>query len=186
MTSVGFSWLPSMAVMWGFCPTIENYPLLLKKIWKDTAPFYLRAGLLIEKALLWHYLVDVPISMHWWENANQMINPFIFLNSKSFLHIFHLIFSLAWKRLGAPDWLLIFFHAFSTCEHLLHPLLRRQIFCMAKALVMFFLTPQKLGWDSTLCSGNRHWGTMDWTWAEISKRWALDCNCSRALLNQAY
>lgn len=121
MTSVGFSWLPSMAVMWGFYPTIENYPLLLKKIWKDTAPFYLRAGLLIEKALLRHYLVDVPISMHCWENANQIINPFIFLNSKSFLHIFHLIFSLVWKRLGAPDWLLIFFHAFSTCEHLLHP-----------------------------------------------------------------
>lgn len=109
MTSVGFSWLPSMAVMWGFYPTIENYPLLLKKIWKDTAPFYLRAGLLIEKALLRHYLVDVPISMHCWENANQIINPFIFLNSKSFLHIFHLIFSLVWKRLGAPDWLLIFF-----------------------------------------------------------------------------
>lgn len=108
MTSVGFSWLPSMAVMWGFYPTIENYPLLLKKIWKDTAPFYLRAGLLIEKVLLQHCLVDVPISMHCWENANQMINPFIFLNSKSFLHIFHLIFSLVWKRLGAPDWLLIF------------------------------------------------------------------------------
>lgn len=112
MTSVGFSWLPSMAVMWGFYPTIENYPLLLKKIWKDTAPFYLRAGLLIEKVLLQHCLVDVPISVHCWENANQMINLFIFLNSKSFLHIFHLIFSLVWKRLGAPDWLLIFFMAF--------------------------------------------------------------------------
>lgn len=112
MTSVGFSWLPSMAVMWGFYPTIENYPLLLKKIWKDTAPFYLRAGLLIEKVLLRHCFVDVPISVHCWENANQMINPFIFLNSESFLHIFHLIFSLVWKRLGAPDWLLIFFMPF--------------------------------------------------------------------------
>lgn len=130
MTSVGFSWLPSMAVMWGFYPTIENYLLLLKKMWKDTAPFYLRAGLLIEKVLLRHCFVDVPISMHCWGNANQMINPFIFLNSKSFLHIFHLIFSLVWRRLGAPDWLLIFFHAFSTCEHLLHDLLPQQIFCL--------------------------------------------------------
>lgn len=84
----------------------------IKKIWKDSAPFYLRAGLLIEKVLLRHCFVDVPISMHCWENANQIINPFIFLNSKSFLHIFHLIFSLVWKRLSAPDWLLNFFMPF--------------------------------------------------------------------------
>lgn len=77
-----------MAVMWGFYPTIENYPLLLKKNMEGHCTFYLRAGLLIEKALLLHYLVDAPISMHRWENANQMINSFIFLNSKSFLRIF--------------------------------------------------------------------------------------------------
>lgn len=184
MTSVGFSWLPSMAVMWGFYPTIENYPLLLKKIWKDTAPFYLRAGLLIEKVLLQHCLVDVPISMHCWENANQMINLFIFLNSKSFLHIFHLIFSLVWKRLGAPDWLLIFLWLFHMCEHLLHDL--PADFLHGKSFGYVVADPQKLGWDSTLCSGSNHWDTTDWTWAEISKRQALDCNCSRALLNQPY
>lgn len=185
MTSVGFSWLPSMAVMWGFYPTIENYPLLLKKIWKDTAPFYLRAGLLIEKVLLRHCLVDVPISMHCWENANQMINPFIFLNSKSFLHIFHLIFSLVWKRLGAPDWLLIFFMPFphvSISFMTSYP--SRFLACKGFGYVVADL--QKPGWDSTLCSGCSCWGTVDWTWAEISRRWVLDCNSSRALLNQPY
>lgn len=168
MTSVGFSWLPSMAVMWGFYPTIENYPLLLKKIWKDTAPFYLRAGLLIEKVLLQHCLVDVPISMHCWENANQMINPFIFLNSKSFLHIFHLMFSLVWKRLGAPDWLLIFFMPFPHVT--IFFMTSQQIFCMAKALVMLLLTPRS--WDGTAPSALGV--TIEVLWIELGQRLVRD------------
>lgn len=143
----------------------------IKKIWKDTAPFYLRAGLLIEKALLRHCLVDVPISMHCWENANQMINPFIFLNSESFLHIFHLIFSLVWKRLGAPDWLFnFFFYAFPTCEHLLLPLLPQQIFCMAKALVMLLLTPRI--WDGTAPSALGI--AIEVLWIELGQRLVRD------------
>lgn len=186
MTSVGFSWLPSMAVMWGFYPTIENYPLLLKKIWKDTAPFYLRAGLLIEKVLLQHCLVDVPISMHCWENANQMINPFIFSQFKIFptYFSFDIQFSLKEIRCSrlAFNFFLCFFHMWTSPSWPPTP----ADFLHGKSFGCVVADVQKLGWDSTLCSGCSHWSTVDWTWAEINKRWALDCNCSRALLSQPY
>jgi len=99
-----------------------------------------------------------------------MINPFIFLNSKIFPTYFHSIFSLVWKRWGAPDWLL-FFYAFSTCERPPSPPSPAD-FLHGKSVSCINADCQKLGWDSTLCAGYSHWGIS--LWAELGHRFVRD------------
>lgn len=149
MTSVGFSWLPSMAVMWGFYPTIENYPLLLKKNMEGHCTFLSQSWAPNWESIITALFSGCPYLHALLRKCQSNDKPFYFLQCKIFPTYFHLIFSLVWKRLGAPDWLLIFFNAFSTYEHNLHPL-PQQIFCMAKALVILMLTPRS--WDGTALS----------------------------------
>lgn len=146
MTSVGFSWLPSTAVMWGFYPTIENYPLLLKKNMEGHCTFLSWSWAPNWESIITALFSGCPYLHALLRKCQSNDKSFYFSQFKISPTYFHSILTLVWKRLGAPDWLLnIFlclFHMWTSPSPL-----PQQIFCMAKELVIFMLSPSS--WDGT-------------------------------------
>lgn len=149
MTSVGFSWLPSIAVMWGFYPTIENYPQLLKKLWKDTAPFLSWSWAPNWESIITALFSGCPYLFALLRKCQWNDKPFYFSQFKIFPTYFHWMFSLVWKRLGALDWLLnIFLRLFHMWTSPSPPF--PADFLHGKRVILM-LTPRR--WDGTAPSG---------------------------------
>lgn len=147
MTSVGFSWLPSMAVMWGFYPTIENYPLLLKKNMEGHCTFLSQSWAPNWESIITALFSGCPYLHALLRKCQSNDKPFYFSQFKIFPTYFSFDIQFSLKEIRCSRLAFNFFYAFSTCEHLLHDLLSQQIFWMAQALVMLLLTPRS--WDGT-------------------------------------